>query len=103
MTKEANKFNELFEPKYWVRYMKKGLALFVLYGLIFSILIQFVVLFIVGMMGVTEDRIIPIIRQGGIGALAILLTALAIQSIIGGFFVEYIDNAKGNLFRWIRR
>ena len=100
---EASKFSDIATPKNWFRYFKIGVTLTILFGLVVTI-VNFIVETIVRALGIDVSQgLMFALQVGGITVGVIALVGVVIQAVIGGFLVEYINNSKAALMKWVRR
>ena len=99
---EASKIADLFKPKSMFRFWKKGVVLGLLYGLVWT-LINAVMTWIVKSMGVPVDTLIGAIQVGGVAVIVTIIVGLVLQGIVAGFLVEFINNNKSKIIKWINK
>lgn len=99
---EASKIADLFKIKSLFRYWKKGVVLGLLYGIVWT-LISAIMTAIAGSMGVPMDTLMGAIQVGGIAVIATIIVGLVLQGIVAGFLVEFINNNKSKIIKWINK
>ena len=100
---EANKFADLFKVKNLFRYFKIGVTLTILFGVVVSI-VNLIVETIVKALGIDVSQgLMFALQVGGITVGVVALIGIVIQTTIGGFLVEYINNSKAGLIKWVRK
>lgn len=98
---EAIKFADLLKPKSMFRYLKKGVALGVLTGLITYIL-GLILSAVNGGIPIKLETMAQVGALSGMVLVALTLTYL-VYGIVVGFLVEYINNANNKVIRWVRK
>ena len=99
---EASKIADLFKVKSLFRYWKKGVVLGLLYGIVWAV-ISAVMTAIAGAMGVQIDTLMGAIQVGGVAVITTIIVGLVLQGIVAGFLVEFINNTKNKVIRWVKK
>mgnify|MGYP001610100989 FL=1 len=99
---EASRIADLFKLKSMFRYWKKGIVLGLLYGIVWT-LINAVMTWILGAMGIQVTTLMGAIQVGGIAVVVTIIVGLVLQGIVAGFLVEYINNTKNRAIKWVQK
>lgn len=101
--KEASEMMDIFKPKNWWRYFKEGVVLSILFGIVITI-INVIMDAVATAFGINlANGYMASLQVGGMAIAVTLLVGLVVQNTVGGFLIEYINNSKAKLMRWIRR
>lgn len=98
---EASGFKDLLNFKSYWRFFKKGIAIGLLAGLT-TWLISFVLSAINGGVPIKLDTVA---QFGGLsGMIVIALTvAWVVYGIVAGFLVEFVNNNKSAIIKWVNK
>lgn len=102
MGKEADKLTDLFSGKSLFRYWKKGIVFGILYVITWSI-INAIFSAVAGMLNLPTESVMGALAVGGIGFAVTVLIGTVLQLIIGGFLIEYVNNAKNRFMKAVQR
>lgn len=102
--KQAKELKDLINWSYWWRYFKKAVTLSILYTIIWTV-ISWILLGIARVLGIVtqESTLMAVVEAGGVVIGVIILVGLLTQTIIAGFVMEYIQNAKNRLMKWVQQ
>jgi len=103
MPKEADKFGQMWKPKNWFRFWKKGILFAILFGIVawFINAITGMIATAIGI-DITQGAMASL-QAGGLTVAITLLVGAMLQFAIGGFLIEYIQNSKVAILKWARK
>ena len=95
----ADKFGDLFNPKSWIRYIKKGFILGILVGLVTTVINAITTYFGVNNSG----QLMASLQAGGATVIVAFAIGIIVQLTISGFVIEYINNTRNALIKWVQK